>query len=358
MTQLEVVALRADTHGCFADRIKQPFQAMNRAGLGVHGSWTDTLLLKDVVAGKADLLVGNRVSTPEMADLWKVFFHPAAPACCIDFDDDLFHVPPANPAHETYSKPETQRLMRMAMFASDALTVSTRPLASELAQFNEHVFVFPNTLPARFLRRPRRENRRPIVGWAGGASHLEDIRLLKALPADLRLRLYGCDHREVIGRPDAEFVPWNSDRALYLRRLDLEIGLCPLVDNQFNRCKSPLKFLEHSFRGIATVASPTVYADFIEHGVTGFIAETADEWAGYVDLLVHDPALRYEIAANAHEYVAANWTTEAHVETRAAVYREIVARSAEWRAPKWEQLVAEVPDAGHMWLQLYGLPAA
>src|SRR4029434_7091268 len=55
-----------------------------------------------------------------------------------------------------------------------------------------------------------------------------------------------------------------------------------------------------------TVASPTgPYRRAIEHGRTGFLAASADDWYGYLRMLIEDPALRDRVGRAAyHEALA------------------------------------------------------
>ena len=44
-----------------------------------------------------------------------------------------------------------------------------------------------------------------------------------------------------------------------LASLSGDIGICPLVDDEFNRNKSQIKAIEYGLLGLPVVASPTVY---------------------------------------------------------------------------------------------------
>lgn len=89
----------------------------------------------------------------------------------------------------------------------------------------------------------------------------------------------------------------------YLHDLQWDIGLAPLEDNEFNRCRSPIKFLEYTACGVATVASDVgVYRSVIGHQMGLLVAD--DEWVPSVRLAVTNPALRRLFLSNAGKICA------------------------------------------------------
>ena len=65
-----------------------------------------------------------------------------------------------------------------------------------------------------------------------------------------------------------------------------------------------MKFLEYSVAGIPTVASDVKpYADAIEHGKTGFLVKTSDEWFNAIMTCLYDKKQRYPIIANARKEI-------------------------------------------------------
>ena len=368
MTDLRVVALRADNGGCFFDRIKSPFEALYRHG-GFVPTWYDTLLLRDVaeraVGKRWDLFVGQRISTPAMATMWKLMLHPSSPPCTQDWDDFLFDVHITNVgAYEVFRRQDTQEIMGASLWISDAITVSTEPLAERLRRYNPRVYVLPNFLPKRFLKRPRRRNRRPRLGWAGGSSHVPDLmQVASVIPASVeaaggKLVTMGQDFRGVLGWSGADHVPWKADKSKYVRSLEehFDVGICPLADNDFNRCKSAIKAIEYGFRGIPTIASNIPpYDEVVLHGFTGFLCDSKEDWAGYTELLLGRPDLRFEMGVNAYEHMAANYTSEANAWRWADAYREIIDVSRETKEAKWQALVDQIPEAPQIWQELYGI---
>lgn len=365
---LKVCALRADDGACFYDRIKTPLSSLYKHG-GWTVAWKDELYLEEIAKGSYDLFIGQRISTDEMITLWKLFLHPSAPACIQDLDDLLFDVHPTNfGAFEFYREADVHRIMAASLAISDALTVSTEPLAAELRAFNPHVAVIPNYLPKRLLGRPKKRVRtKPIVGWAGGSSHMIDLNVIAdVLPkvinsTDAKLRFYGMDFAGLFELDEpAQFTPWFHDKSAYVKALDLDIGLCPLVDNRFNRCKSHVKALEYSFRGIPTVASNvTPYKEYVIHGVTGFLCNDQEEWEHYLRVLIGNPELRYDLGCNAYEHARAYHVAEDHAHEVDAIYRAVLDKKDEIRALKWAQVEAQIPNANELWAKLYGvgLPA-
>jgi hypothetical protein len=73
----------------------------------------------------------------------------------------------------------------------------------------------------------------------------------------------------------------------------MDIGLMPLVDDEFQRGKCGLKLLQYMAAGIPAVASPVgVNKSIIRDGNTGFLASTPMEWANALEKLLTSPILR------------------------------------------------------------------
>lgn len=120
-----------------------------------------------------------------------------------------------------------------------------------------------------------------------------------------------------------------------MRGLHFDIGIAPLKGSRFDNSKSHLKALEYAFRGIPCIASNEIpYQSFIDHGVTGFLANTAEEWFYYLNLLANDASLRKKMGDSAFEK-AKTHTLEANIDTRAQVYEEVIASKVELRRAKF-----------------------
>ena len=103
-------------------------------------------------------------------------------------------------------------------------------------------------------------------------------------------------------------VEWRSLQPLMNLPAEMarfDINLAPLeVGNPFCEAKSELKFFDAALVNVPTIASPTgPFRRAIDHGRTGFLATSGDDWYLYIKRLVQDPALREQLGRNA--YIAA-----------------------------------------------------
>jgi glycosyltransferase involved in cell wall biosynthesis len=212
---------------------------------------------------------------------------------------------------------------------ADALLVSTPRLAERFAGYNDRILVAPNALDERLLASPHGRQSHPfhrpfVVGYMGTRTHDEDLRLiLPALhqvgqQASLRLELHlvgGVARVETtqalaalpfpvrqVEPPSAEypeFMLW------FTGSLSWDLALAPLVENDFTRVKSDVKFLDYSALGAPGIySSGPVYSESVQHRVTGWLAAaTTDSWREAILTLIEDAALRRELAANAHRHL-------------------------------------------------------
>jgi len=132
---------------------------------------------------------------------------------------------------------------------------------------------YPGAKPALKARAARIGRRllklnQPTIGYAGSRSHARDIALLT--PAldqlmhenpELRFECFGLPVPELLARHWHQRVAsfgYTADYPSYLQALyetGWLLGLAPLVDDLFNRCKTPTKLVEYTACGIPALCS-------------------------------------------------------------------------------------------------------
>lgn len=104
------------------------------------------------------------------------------------------------------------------------------------------------------------------------------------------------------------FVPRDKFMKLLF---NIDINLLPLEDNEFNRGKSEIKFIEGALLGIVTVASNVGdLPEIIKHGETGFLVKTLDDWYEIISNLIDQRDKIVEIGQNARKYVLGKYAIE------------------------------------------------
>lgn len=255
--------------------------------------------------------------------------------------------------------------------AVHAIQTSTPYLADYLSQFNPHVTVFANQL--RRLPPPRDfdsefKKKRPVTIFFGALNRdgdfIEILPLLNKVAKQFgkkvafkilsRRNLFDAlqaDNKEFVGdmnRYEGQFVSYEEYEAA-IRGSD--IALLPLRDNEFNRSKSDLKFIECAGNGAVVLASPVVYANSIDEGNTGFVYRDEKDFINKLNLLIRNKNLRRMVAEKAYDYVKRERLMSQHYEERLEWYRELLARLPELTAeavarvekfiPQFSQEIAE-----------------
>jgi hypothetical protein len=305
-----------------------PWQALRRAGYDV---WTQYRAAE--IRHHPDVLVFQRGGGRDAGALAGLLAlcHAHGTVIAVDHDDDN--------RIRWDGRPQGQLdVLLVAMRAADLITTTTEHLAARIREENPNVAVLPNLIdPARWTGTWRRSG--PVtIGLAGGDTHPHDWEvagwlfpeLARQYPADrVRFLIAGggpaewrFDLRERLGDRLTEPAWLPSDRYQeVVNRID--IGLAPLVDNEFNRCRSPLKWLEYSMGWAASVVSPTVYADYVQPGRDALVAETPDDWLRCCSELIESRTRRQTIAARARMRAIRDWNVNdpRHLRARMEAYR-------------------------------------
>lgn len=325
VSRLVVGGWLADRDGVGYYRVRVPFDALGRRG---HAVEYDAAMRWRLGRRPAShVLVGQRVSNPGSSAQWLASHGQVRRV--FEVDDDLLHVDPSSPSpFKFYSDLGVRTRLVTNMRSADAVTVSTPYLADVIrAEYGvtAPVHVVPNCLEREALELPPVNQAGPVaIGWAGSDTHRGDfehvrgpLRRFFTAHRDVSMTFMGADYGRLVGSPAGRVLPWLpvwDGPAAYMWRLDWQIGLAPLANTQFNRCKSALKALEYAARGIVVVASDVEpYRRFVQHGVTGFLVGRDHEWREFLELLVRDEQLRTRMAAAARKQ-AAGWCIDDHAQ--------------------------------------------
>jgi glycosyltransferase involved in cell wall biosynthesis len=234
----------------------------------------------------------------------------------VDIDDDLWTIHPSNPAFPVWNGTGRLDVLRFCLSAAHMVTVATDDLVSVVRPMNRNVTVIPNMLPAGHWppQGVRRKEPSPlVVGWAGSSSHSVDLDVLAGTVETL-LDRYPNVEVAIAGMEKVPFRP--HERLRFVKPVMIEeypltlskfdIGMIPLADSRFNRCKSDLKFLEYSMIGIPSVASKVApYEGSVNHGVNGFLARNPKDWLKHLSRLIEDPELRDSMGQAARAFAEA-----------------------------------------------------
>ncbi len=219
-------------------------------------------------------------------------------------------------------------------FASPALerTFAHLQPPTRRAVFASQLWDLP---PARAASR----GRRLWLGWSGSLCNLEDLKWV--MPA---VRAAMARHPQLgfsVSAPDTILPALSplfaglpasrvrqipaSDGARFLDGLDL--GLCPLLPTDFNRCRSDVKLLELAARGIPALCSDVgPYRAAITSGSNGLLFRGLEELRVLLDRLLADGELRAELGQAARAQLALGRRQLDHAPARLFQYR------------RWQQL--------------------
>ena len=275
-----------------------------------------------------------------------------------EIDDLLFYLPENHPLQKDRSFSKNFIPMLVAINRADLVTVSTAPLAQYLKPFNSNVRVLPNYLNDDLWEfqpvSEKTQNDFPIViGYIGGSTHQSDIsmianaliRIKNEFEEKVILKFWGVEPpQELISHSKIGWQPIVASYKEYaevFRHQHIDILIAPLEDNLFNQSKSCLKYLEYSTLGVPGVFSKgKSFESVVEHGKTGFLAASEDEWVSCLEDLLESPELRLRIAKNAQESVKNNYLLSDHAQEWAEAYGTIMDVFSKYKQPSGNQLEA------------------
>lgn len=224
---------------------------------------------------------------------------------------------------------DKQKLWSLA----DGFICSSGELCRQYSQlFGKPAWLFKNYIDFDDKRWdvPKIEHDKIIIGWMGGNSHEKDLRIIENVIDEILSR-YDVQFQFVTFCPDwlkkknIRYIPTAGSMDSYTPMIaQFDIGIIPLIDNEFNRAKTDLKYLEYSRLKVPTIASKSnVYP--IQNNVNGLtVRNKTDDWVKAISTLIEDETLRIKLANNAYDYVKDERTIASNVYKYVDIGRKIL----------------------------------
>lgn len=210
---------------------------------------------------------------------------------------------------------------------ADVVIAGNQNLKERILPLNANVVIVPTCVDLD-LYRPRKNAMSaardvPVIGWMGTTGNIRYLRdvapALNRLAQRRRfeLRVIAGERGELDELPlqhvNVRFIPWNGATEAQ-DVADFDVGLMPLVDDQWTPYKCGLKLLQYMAVGIPGVASPVgVNAEIITPGVDGLLAQTSEQWEQAIDQTIRDPAWRQQAGQAARRTVEQRYSVAANL---------------------------------------------
>jgi len=331
---LKLVVIAGDRSGPFAHDFGFPFRYYQKYGL-LDPLAIDHLFVDPLLA--ADIIHFQRQYAPESILVLRRM-KKRGKTCIAHVDDNVWELPPHNPAASTYTGRTLERYQLMLKEAH-AITTSTPYLRKWCLKFNPNVYIFRNLVESNIeeFKTPGRDNPNEIrIGWTGTPHHHDDILPMEPvfpeLVKDSRVKLVFMGYApptvlRTIHRSRWEYYDFVPVDGFYpaFANLDFDIGIAPLVENGFNKGKTGRKAQEYAILKIPMVLAPvSTYREWV-HGEVCLkpSANTPEGWYKALRFLIEHKEEQERLVSNAYAYVKRHHDMDTYIKERAEVYYQI-----------------------------------
>ncbi len=235
-----------------------------------------------------------------------------------DFDDSIWlaDTSPGNKKWEWIKNPK--KFFKTVSYAHTVIA-GNNYLAQKALPINKNVVIIPTTIDTN-VHIPKPELRNNIfltIGWSGSISTVKHFELLVPVLIKLKKRYNEKIKIKIIGDKhykhpllETEALAW--DETTEVNELNsFDIGIMPLLDDEWANGKCGLKGLSYMACGVATVMSEVgVNKNIISHGKNGFLANNDYEWYNFLCELIENKNLRLKIGENGRETVVREYSVE------------------------------------------------
>lgn len=347
---MRIVAARKNQFGVGHYRITHPMIALQRRGHDISiiqveremrlcNQWlaADVLILQQQFDAHWFDLV-NALPQESYLEMGTGIKGNLRPKIVMEIDDLIWKRNPNSDRDKVRDK-DIKASMDKCIPQVDAIITSTPELAAELGIYRKPTYVVPNAIDYDIRDWETKFTSSEtwgqlVIGYTGAMHHKgDDVLPFRNALLDTLAEHPDCcfvipeglggewdwtpNHPQIIG---LEGVPFHAFPQLVSL---IDIGVAPLLDHPFNRCKSELKLMEYGAWGIPYVASRIApYERFHElsRAEGGYLCRTYTEWRAAFKILIEGKRLRERMGERIKQFTKVYY----NLNTIALEYEEVL----------------------------------
>ena len=219
--------------------------------------------------------------------------------------DDPLYIPYSSPSNGYFSYLKFFGKVAEICRLAKVVVVNSTHIREYVSQYNNSIWQVPSLVDTtKYVFRPDLLDQQTddvSIGWSGSPTTLGNIQVvagaLRKLSEQVKYRAHLIGGTE-FNLPGVNYTAqkWSSETEVEdLRRM--QVGMVPLPVNEWNKRKFYMKTAQYMALGIPPVATPLgSNPEVIEQGVTGFLANSDEDWVRYLKLLIQDRDLRLNMS--------------------------------------------------------------
>ena len=215
---------------------------------------------------------------------------------------------------------------------ADVVIAGNNYLKQYAANYNQNVIVIPTTIDTDYHVPKLPEEKKSIcIGWTGSPTTISHFRLIIPVLQNLKNKYGNKIYFKVIGDKHYQEKSLSIQGIEWKRESEIEdlhefdIGIMPLVDDEWAKGKCGLKGLQYMALEIPTVMSAVgVNTEIIEEGKNGYLAANKNEWIEKLSLLIENEDLRSKLGKEARKTIENKYSVNSQKENYLNVFKELV----------------------------------
>jgi glycosyltransferase involved in cell wall biosynthesis len=236
------------------------------------------------------------------------------------------------------SKPFGRLCVGLIAKRASRVIVGNQYLAEWFGRYNELIEIVPTAIDIeRFYPNPTSKNdHKFVIGWTGTSINFPHLYSIENSLCSFIDKYKNESQIEISiisdKKPSFKNIPhdfikytlWTPENeAVIIQGFD--IGLMPLIDDEFTRGKCSFKMLQYMAVGLPVVVSPIgMNREILDKGRIGFSAVSLTEWYKAIEFLYENPKERVAMGEEARKIIVRDYSNEVISKKLASIFNEVV----------------------------------